>query len=247
MANKRRNALLEQYGEAAMALLMDEYAEADGQRLLRQFAEAEQTGEAPEVPGSLDEKCRKLMDNAFRKEARKRKALRFTKCLCKAAALVLAFVGLATSLVLSVEAIRIPVLNFIIKQRESSSIVIFGNDKVVPPSEIALSSMINHIIPDNYEIYNETIDKNETINLTYLSDTNKIIIITITPSYGHLSIGAQDAEIEEVTINGHPGIYFEPNGYRVLWQDNNLQLIYDVYAEDLDNDTFWKLVYCLAD
>ena len=81
MSTEKKEDLIEQYEDAAFALMMSNYAEQEGNRLLQEFEEAKARGEVPAVPEELDKKCRKLIHKAYQTErvkARIKKAFYFS-------------------------------------------------------------------------------------------------------------------------------------------------------------------------
>lgn len=246
MDNKHRQELLEQYEEAAMMLLMDEYAEADGARLLYQFEEAEKNGQVPEIPADLDEKCRKLIQDSFAKQERKNRLLQLGKAAGRVAVYVLVLLGLTTSVVLSVDAIRVPVLNFFMEQTERYSTVSF--DKTIPtisPEENPLSEQIKAWLSDDYSLVVEEYNNGETF-LVYQNRTNQIISFSVANSVGQQVIDTEDATQEEMTLNNYPAILIKKDGYRLIWSDEKTDLVFDLYANGLELDTFIKLAHRIS-
>lgn len=70
MDDHRKQQLVEQYEDLALSLLMEDYADEEGERLLQDFKAAKRSGELPELPTTLDQKCRKIIDASFAKQNR---------------------------------------------------------------------------------------------------------------------------------------------------------------------------------
>ena len=247
MDNRYNRQLLEQYEEAAMMLLMDEYAEADGARLLEAFEDAEKQGQTPVLSPNLDDRCRKQIKTFFDRQARTARIRKSISGLVKAAAYGIVLLGLSATLVLSVDALRVPVLNFILEQKEKCSILRF-DDQTHPPESHAsvLSTGIAHLIPADYTLILETAEDSGTIHLFYQNSRQETFSVDITPASGQLLVDTEGTEQQEVSVNGHEAVFFSGDGYRILWTDAEAQLIYMVYAENMDLDIFWKIVYYLA-
>lgn len=246
MDSKHRQELLDQYEEATMMLLMDEYAEADGARLLQQFEEAEKNGQVPDVPAELDEKCRKLIEGSFAKQERKNHIFQLGRILGKVAIYALVLLGLMTTMVLSVDALRVPVLNFFLEQSERYSTVIFNHEiQADDPAENPLSERMESWLPDDYELVVEEYINGETF-LVYQNDIEKIISLNITYCEGKLFVDTEDSAQKETTINDYPAVFVDKDGYRLMWTDEKTNLAYDFYANGLDAELFEKIAYRIS-
>lgn len=246
MDSKHRQELLDQYEEATMMLLMDEYAEADGARLLQQFEEAEKNGQVPDVPAELDEKCRKLIEGSFAKQERKNHIFQLVRTLGKVAIYALVLLGLMTTMVLSVDALRVPVLNFFLEQSERYSTIVFENDvKTDDPTVNPLSERIGSLISDGYSLISEEYIDGEAF-LLYQNEVGGIISLNVTHTVGQVLMDTEDTTQENVTIHDYPAILIVKDGYRLVWTNEELELVFDFYANSMELDTFWKLAYKIA-
>lgn len=108
--------LLDQFDDAAFALMMDEYAEAEGERLRMEFEEATRSGMTPAKPDSLDEKCRKQIRREFGKQRRKEYVVRGKSVAVRAAACILVALCISATLIMSVEAFRVPFWRFLMEE-----------------------------------------------------------------------------------------------------------------------------------
>lgn len=247
MDNPHRQALLEQYEEAAMLLLMDEYAEAEGARLLAQFAQAEENGQVSEIPPGLDKQCRRQLRRAFFRQTAAAHMGRLAAGLGRAAVYVAVLLGLSASLVMSVDALRVPAVNFLLEHGGKYATILFDDRQQSQnaPRELP-STGIAYLIPEAYTLIAETTEENGAAYLLYQNDRQEIISIDIVPALGQLSVDAEASEQQAVSINGHEGVFFSGDGFRVIWTDEQAQLTYTVYADNVDEALFWKIVYNLA-
>ena len=99
---------------------MEEY------KILTEYEEAKQNGTMPEMPEELDAKCRDLIDETFGCARCRARVKRIGAAVAKAAMVVLILLGLSTVTVLSVDAFRVPVLNFLIGRNEKYTSIIFN-------------------------------------------------------------------------------------------------------------------------
>lgn len=247
MNDEYRKQLIEQYEDAALSLLMDEYAEADGERLQRDFEAAEQAGAVPDVPDALDRKCRQLIQNSFNKQRRNARLRKLSQSAVKAAAFLLIFLGLATTMVLSVDALRIPLLRFFLRYEEQYTSIEFDEQhNVAHPEEYILKKINNIPIPEGYQLTLQEINDGVILLSLYQNALGKEIQIETFPASGMLNVDSEDAEYTETTINGYQAFYIEKDGYSIYWCDDNLQTVFTLRANGLSKDDFWKLASALS-
>lgn len=247
MKDERRQRLLDQYEDAALQLLMDEYAEAEGERLLKEFEEAERRGEVEDIPEELDQKCRQIIHRSFAAKRRKDKVTSIGKMLGKVAVIVFLLTGFSTTVVLSVEAFRVPVLNYLIKNNIRFTSLLFSDKEEEveenPYDEVA----IDDFIPSEYRLIKKNVEQKGISSFVYENTDSKIISLQITPSDGMLNYDTENANTVPMKINGHEAIYIEKEGNRIIWFDAERSLIFDLYSNGLNKSEFWEIAYGLAE
>lgn len=247
MRDEHRQQLVEQYEEAAISLLMDEYAEADGARLLQEYETAVQNACLPEVPSELDEKCRKLIEKSFAKQEHKLRINRVRRFAAKAAVIVFTLLGLSTVTVLSVDALRIPVLNFLMDQSGRYSTVVLDNN--IDTEDGATNSTViqfENNIPDGYEVVQYEFKDTSGIVLC-VNEDNYVIYLEVDRTMGGLSVDTENSEYKEQDFCGHSAAFQDKEGYHLRWLDRNSETIYMLFANGLHIDAFWELAYSIAE
>lgn len=246
MKDERRQRLLDQYEDAALQLLMDEYAEAEGERLLKEFEEAERRGEVEDIPEELDQKCRQIIHRSFAAKKRKDRAANFGKMLGKVAVVVLLLTGFSTTLVLSVEAFRIPILNYLIKHDIRFSTLLFFDDNQDPKEDPLESIDVEDCVPADYVLQSKT--RNPDGSLIYLFENAEgDISVQITPCIGMLNYDAEKAKQIPTKVNDCEAILIDGEGYRIIWLNAEQKLVFDVTTNGVNESEFWKVVYRLAE
>lgn len=247
MKDDRRQRLLDEYEEAALKFLLNEYADADGERLWQEYKVAEETGEVLDVPNDLDRKCRQIIQGSFAKYNRRVRSSQILRALSKVAVIVLVLLGLSTTLVLSVDALRVPVLNFFLRHSDRYTAITLNEENTVLQSELEnIHNSIGYLIPDEYTLVFEEVSGRGSMNLLYQNDLEEVISLKITMNSGQLFVDTEDAYVEDITLNEQPAVLVEKEGFRVVWSNQDKKLSYDLYAEALEVDVFWKIAYALA-
>lgn len=247
MEDQRKQQLVEQYEDLALALLMDDYANEEGERLLREFEAAQQDGDLPEIPAELDRKCRKLINDAFVHQERRTWLKQIGHFTAKAAVVVLVMLGLSTVTVLSVDAIRTPVLNFLMDHSGRYSTVIYDNRT---PEEIqgenSVISQLENNLPKGYRVTSKEVS--DSVSRVVCEDDNKsIIYIHAIKTDAGLNVDAEVTEYTEVDFSGYEAVFWEKNGYTLMWLDDKTQVVYTFFADGLDINTFWETAYVLSE
>lgn len=247
MNDERRQRLLDQYEDAALQLLMDEYAEAEGEQLLKEFQEAEKRGEVEDIPEKLDQKCKQIIHRSFAAKRRKDRASSFAKMLGKVAVVALLLTGFSTTVVLSVEAFRIPILNYLIKHDIRFSSLLF-TDEDEPEGVHPLEDIdVEDCVPKDFTLQNETFDSDGTSYYYFRDNFDNYISILLSPSTGMLNYDAEDAKQIPMKVNDHEAILITGEVLRVIWLDAERNYVFDVSARGLNETEFWKVVYRIAE
>ena len=246
MKDERRQRLLDQYEDAALQLLMDEYAEAEGERLLKEFEEAEKRGEVEDIPEELDQKCRQIIHRSFAAKRRKDRATRIGKMLGKVAVVVLLLTGFSTTLVLSVEAFRIPILNYLIKHEVRFSSLLFLDEEEELQENPLESIDVEDCVPDEYVLVDKVINGDGGAFYLFKNENKEYISVQITPSLGMINYDAEDAQQTPVEVNDNQAFLIVGDVLRIIWFDPENNLVFDITANGLSENDFWKMVYRIA-
>lgn len=245
MKDERRQRLLDQYEDAALQLLMDEYAEVEGEALLKEFEEAERRGEVEDIPEELDQKCRQIIHRSFAAKRRKDRFASVGKMLGKVAIVVFLLTGFSTTVVLSVEAFRIPILNYLIKHEVRFSSLLFIGEEEEPKEDPLESINVEDCVPGDYMLRSKIENSDGSISYFFESD-DKNLSILINPSAGMLNYDAENAIQTPVKVNEWEAIFITGEGYRVIWLNAEYNLAFDVTMNGVSETDFWKIVYRLA-
>lgn len=247
MNDKHREKLLEEYEEITMELLMDEYAEAEGEMLWNEFQAAEEDGEVPDIPDDLDQKCRNVIRSASTKINRRVRFTQGLRALGKVAVFTLVLFGVCSTLVLSVDALRIPVLNFFLRDSDRYTVVALDEQNQSIQEELEnIRNGIGFLIPKDFDLVTEDISEHGSLQLIYQNENDGIITLSVTPASGQVIIDTESTNMEKVKINEIDAFYTEKDGFHIVWMNPEKCLSYDLYANALESGQFWEIVYALA-
>lgn len=247
MRDEQKDLLIQQYEEVALALLMEEYANAEGKRLLQEFETASAQGDIEPMPEELKAKYHKMIDQAYKKKRQRELFSGITKTVGKVAVVALMLFGIATTAILSVDAWRVPVLNFILAESGDHAVVNVGY------SESSLNKQFEEIVdvacdhaPAGYELSNSPSTDESMLHIRMESTESKMLVVIVRQSTEQINVDTEDAEYTELDLDGKTAYLVAEEGLYIIWFDDVRQLIYSVYAQDLSTDSFWAFVHTLA-
>lgn len=228
-----------QMQDVAASILLDEYTQLDVARLLKAHEEEEETGG---LPDALDAKCTKLILREFAKNKRKKVCAEISKALSKVAMVTLMLIGLCTVSVLSVEAWREPVLQFVLETFDRRSSVslegeIFKDSKT---PEYVIKQLTDTVSFDYKMVYEHTLDGN--YQARYVGQSGEIVYLYIATNQEAMYFDTESTDGNELRINGHEAIFISKNGYKIIWLDEANELLIELSAMNIEENTFWTLI-----
>ena len=208
-----------QMQDMAVSILLDEYTQLDVAQLLKEYDEAEENGDVPNIPDALDDACRRMIRRKFGKKKQTKILVRVSKVLHRAAIAVLVLIGICTTSVLSVKALREPALRFVLEtfdRRSSVSIEGENIQKYKTPEEII--ERLSQNLPKDYKlVHNFILDGHYQVR--YLG-TNGDVVELIVTAYRHgVYFDTENVDGKQMLINGYETILVEKSGYSIMWLD----------------------------
>lgn len=248
----RRKQIETQFSDAALALMMDDFAEEEGKQLWEAYCEEECC-----MPAELDARCSSQIQHTIDKTSHQSAVRKRWKSAGRAAACLVVLLCLAGTLVSSVEALRVPVLNFIIRHAPQYTSFLFGE---APGSSLTrleeLLSILKISVPDGYTLAAEHIHRDEfpdppsvhSVFLAYQDADENILMINVAPAEGTLNIDTEDATITKIILAEQEAMLVEKAPeIRVLWINDAQNLYYDVYASNMEKSAFLEYVTPLSE
>lgn len=236
----------EQLQDASLLILMDEYAQADGQKLLLNF---ETTGIT--MPDSLDKVCQ-LQIEQYRRKSEKSTLLRNTVYrVVKVAAAFMIVCSLSANLILSVEAIRVPCLNFFIRITDYFTEINFSGKQSSHDSDILPFSPPDGytliVQKHNYDDFSK-IRPDSILFYGFQKDDGSMLSIDSLPAVGSISLDTEDSESVSFYMNGMKAIHImKSNGEQtIVWFDESHNRIYNVFCSNMDKDEFMTYLMTLS-
>ena len=251
MDDIRRN-LEDRFSDAALALLMDGFSEVDGQALWDQYQASEQT-----MPQDLDQRCQRQMQKTLARQQKKASWFRTRKLVSQTAASLVLVLLLTISLVTSVEALRVPVLNFLLKHSPRATTILFSEPPAQSQTQLEeLVCILKSNVPKNYTLELENIYRDEYLDppvitsvfLAFQDADENFLLIQVSPAEGARNIDTEGAAITQMTLVDQRAILVEKAPeIRILWINDTQGLVYDIYAGAMEKSDFLDYVTQLAE
>lgn len=254
MNDKRREQLMDEYEEAALKLLMDEYAEIDGERLLREYEEAEKEGIVSDVPEDLDQKCRAIIRKNFAREKRNNSLVLLGRLSKKVAAFAIVLLGFFSTLFLTVDAVRSPVINFFLNNKGNHSVLVVdesgqGSTLGYSRNELTdkLVNRLAELLPPEYSLLEDNFDENSIGFACFENEGTDAVNFSIINDDSHFTIDTEDCDrcerISEMSIEG----YYIEKGSRnmVIWLNSPQNKIFTLISEALGKDELLQIANAL--
>lgn len=235
MNDRRRKELLSQYDELTMQLLMDEAAEADGRLLLEGFHSC---GMVP-MPRELDEACKKRILAGFKRGERKQRWKKAIRSGLRVAVISLCLLVGMYGLVMKVDAVRIPVLNYGIVTYEKFSTIVFGDQKPTPAPK-NLREVMEGLIPVGYTLFAAEEYSPDSIFITFVSGED-VLALNTWSGYDSTNVNTENALVYESVICEVPVLVrerYDPDyGFvSIIWLSEDETVVYDLTATALSID-----------
>ncbi len=248
MNNQEKNAAYEKYVDASVALFMEHYSAA----LTEQVKQNIKTFDAVPVPEELDQKCRKLI----RKECAKRKSRLFFKSLGKGlsyvAILMVVLLSMSSALFVTVEAVRIPIINFYIEHGDGYWVITGDGENSVgnpgPLNNVVFDERdpLNGLVPSEYAL-ERYIELNNGTTAMYQNGEGHTLIFTQTMNSNQLTIDTEDAEYtKELDIIGYDAVLVKTKKMKLVWLDSHRAVMCTLIADSLSEEEIISLAEQLA-
>lgn len=229
--------IYEQYADAATALVMDQYA------LAMQESIAASKDDDTDVSENLDSRCLKTIRKKLAKEQRKHTAIILLRVTKTAVMLVLMLFGVMGILFTTVEAVRIPIINFFIEQKDGY-IEITGDsynrsaEKATgEDGEIDIDDPLKDLLPEDYVRVTKEMSDSGSSAILYENQLGQYVHLYTDPYYGSLHVDTEDAvSIEEIQIDSYEAVLTQKNGYQIVWLNTDSNIIYHIDANALGRE-----------
>lgn len=221
----------EKIEEAAVSVFMDQYAAALDASIDIKMEECKDM----EFPKELDKRCHALIQQEYAKQknkARKKMVLR----VCRSAAVVaIALLSLCSVLFITVEAFRLPVINFFVEKTNQYWQLSGQPDTDAIPELFNPKNPLADIIPDDFILSSLSGSwESGCLGAEYCNSENSTISFTVVPSTNNAQIDSENAFTGSYKVLGHDAIKSVENDIvRITWLDEKVSKIFTICAVNI--------------
>ena len=189
-----------------------------------------------DFPDSLDKRCRALIKRERIRSRRKQNTKVLLKGLRYVAIFAVALLSLSSLLFMTVEAFRVPIINFFIEKNEGYWIIT-GEEEAQNPSSgsIDLADPLAGMIPKEYELILLDGDSLDNLTAIYAKESSDEVFLTIGPSKDSIQIDAEDMEFSnECEIAGCEAVLVKEDGtLRLVWMQKDVECLFTLASNSL--------------
>lgn len=238
MDNQNKNSLFDQYVDASVALFMEHYSS-----VLTDHVKTEiMSSESVDVSDGLDQKCRTLIRKEFAKRKRKAFLKGVSKGLSYAAVLMVALLSLSSALFITVEAVRVPIINFFIEQGDGYW-VITGEDEDTSAHRDNQNKIVfdeadplRDLLPEEFRL-ERYIELNTGATAMYADELGNNAVLVLTRNSSALMIDTENAEYtKEISILDCKAILVKTEKLSLVWLDSKRDVLYNLVVDSIDEE-----------
>ena len=236
--NKRavNKDVYENYIDASVALFMEYYSVVSLSDNVQAELDAANCDEI-QFPAQLDDRCRQLIKNRTAHYRRKQYLKACWKGLKYAAACVMVALSLTSVLFMTVEAVRVPIINYYIEQYDGRWEIDRGgnDDSTKAREEIDLVELLGNVIPEDYQMVVKRGDSLENVAVIYENSTGKQFYCKTAPGYNWVAVDSENAQTShQYQVCGYDAITVEKDGrVKLTWIHSDLGIVFSILADDM--------------
>ena len=219
-----RKRLYEEYEDSLFRLIMNDAAEKEGRSFLE---EKKRLKESPENRPSAEkiEGFGRRLASLLKKRNRRQRRRSASRVLSKAAVFVLVAVAVFSTAMVTVEAFRVRVMNFLIDIQPEYTSFQIEDDSSGSQGEKMVVNWTNTYLPtytpDGYEVDSLTYT-DPLKEITYRNQDNQDLVIDFSESdsSNNITVDTENASVlKTVSVNGHKGTLVVKNSQTtVVWE-----------------------------
>jgi len=236
MNNKEIKTAYDNYVDATVELFVAYYSEACAERIQEEMENCSEEHAA--FPAALDKRCRALIkkEDAL---CQRRQLWKVSKRIAKSVAIiVMVILSLTSVLFATVDAVRIPIMNFYIEQNKDYWKITSqtSEDTHETTPGIDLTDPLADIVPDEYSVTFVKGASLDQITVMYENTTGNSIFFSSQPHTSTVTLDSENAQSsQKCTIHGHNAVLVTKNGTtHIAWVNETTSTIYTFSSDQFD-------------
>ena len=239
-------AVYERYIDAATALFMELYSSEMGESIRKEMEN--DYNEAYSFPKELDDRCRELIKKECSSRQRKHHMRGFVKGLRYAASFAVILLAVASILFVSVDAVRIPIIDYYVER--SNGYWIFSESSTADNSQNDLrestfdySDPLAGLLPEEYQLVVSDGDSIFNFVAIYDNATGSEVFFSAESSGSSIQIDSEGAQISQTyQLAGKDVVLVvEDTNIRLAWIDEGLSTTFTLIAANMDSESLLNI------
>ena len=230
----------EKVEEAMLSVFMEQYGAAMDAGVEIKMAECADM----EFPPELDKRIQKLIAGAQAEKKKKQRRKAALRVLRSAAAVIMVLLSVSSVLFMTVEAIRIPVMNFFVERTDRYWQLSDAPSTDSIPTGFDPANPLEGILPIDFVLtHMDGSWETSYLSADYRNENGAVITLLVHPSDSNVQIDSEDSNVSNIKIAGYDTIVFvEGNTIRVSWLIDEISRAFTLCATDITKDTVFLFV-----
>ena len=233
--NRTYQEKYERYVDATVDLIMNRYNDVLTENIRNKVDELENM--QIEFPPHLHDQCMALIKDAHKKRKQQQRGKQVLKVLHMAAVFTLVMLSLTSILFVTVEAVRIPIMNFFIQQNEKYWNITsdaLGHGKT-DANTIDWTDPLQGLLDKEYKLVFQEGNSCNNAAAIYENSNAEQIFFSANPTGGSIGIDSEDIDYsKELLICGYDAILVaEDQIITLVWMHNELDAIFTIVADGI--------------
>lgn len=224
----------EKLEDAAVSVFMEQYAKALDAGMNKELEACVEDA----FPLELEKRCRALIQKEYAKERCRKRRKNALRVLRSAAVVAVALLSLCSVLFVTVEAFRLPVMNFFVQKTERYWQLSGQQNTDTIPEVFNPKDPLGGIIPDEFvltNLFGSWVEGH--INADYVKDDNTMISFIVTQTMNNAQVDTEEASAKPYSVLGHDAIMsVEGEFVRITWLDEEDARIITLFATNVSEE-----------
>lgn len=224
----------EKLEDAAVSVFMEQYAKALDAGIDKIMEECSEDVFPPE----LEKRCRALIQQEYARERSRKRRKSALRMLRSAAVVAVALLSLCSVLFVTVEAFRLPVINFFVQKTERYWQISAQEAAEIIPEVFNPEDPLGGIIPDEFILTSLSGSwEKGYLNAEYINPNNAVIILLISPNNGNAQVDKEDALAIPYKVLEYDAVKaIEKERIRISWLDEKNNKIITLCATNISEE-----------
>ena len=225
----------ERYVDATVDLVMSCYNDSLAESIRNEVDKLESM--EIEFPQHLHDQCIAIIKNEKKKGKRCQHRKQVLKILRMAAVFTLALLSLTSILFVTVEAFRIPIINFLLEKNDSNWAITTDTQKHQYPvvNTVDWTDPLHGLLAEEYELVLQEGDSCDNAAVIYENTDGEEIFFSAASAESTIRLDSEGIDYsKEFLICGHDAVLLAEDTYiTLLWMHNSLDVTFTIVADGL--------------